>query len=129
MKYNTKCLNKTGKNIWKKNKVILHEVNVDIGRQLEIGRLRSTAEEALRRAGVESTALEEKRGELEGELRVEREWRQSMQGTIVSDRDKINILQQEIAQLKAMAVVIIIFTVKMAILFCLPSLDIAYLLL
>lgn len=39
---------------------------------------------------------------------MEREWRQSMQGTIVSDRDKINILQQEIAQLKAMAVVIII---------------------
>lgn len=34
-----------------------------------------------------------------------------MQGTIVSDRDKINILQQEIAQLKAMAVVIIIFIV------------------
>lgn len=42
---------------------------------------------------------------------MEREWRQSMQGTIVSDRDKINILQQEIAQLKAMAVVIIIFIV------------------
>lgn len=42
---------------------------------------------------------------------MEREWRQSMQGTIVSDRDKINILQQEIAQLKAMAVVIIIFLV------------------
>lgn len=60
---------------------------------------------------MESTAQEEKRGELEGELRVEREWRQSMQGTIVSDRDKINILQQEIAQLKAMAVVIIIFIV------------------
>lgn len=90
-------------------KLYLVKVNDEIGRQLELGRLRSTAEESLRRAGLESAAQEEKRGELEGELRVEREWRQSMQGTIVSDRDKINLLQQEIAQLKAMAVVIIMF--------------------
>lgn len=68
-----------------------------------MARLRSAAEEALQRAGLETVAQEERRGELEGELRVEREWRHSMQSTIVTDRDKISNLQQEVAQLKVMA--------------------------
>ncbi|KAG8258717.1 hypothetical protein J6590_025882 [Homalodisca vitripennis] len=73
------------------------------GRQSELARLRSVAEEALRRAVGENAAHEERRGVLEGELKVEREWRQSVQGTIVSERDKIATLQQEISQLKAVA--------------------------
>lgn len=68
-----------------------------------MARLRSTAEEALRRAGLETQVQEERQGELEGELKVEREWRQSMQKSIVTDRDKINSLQQEVAQLKLVA--------------------------
>lgn len=70
-------------------------------RQAELARLRSAAEEALRRAGEENMVAEERRGELEGELRVEREWRQSL----AKDQDKMSSLQQEIAQLKAVAAV------------------------
>ncbi|XP_054266029.1 RUN and FYVE domain-containing protein 2-like isoform X2 [Macrosteles quadrilineatus] len=68
-------------------------------KQAELARLRSSAEEALRRAGEENMVAEERRGELEGELRVEREWRQSL----AKDQDKMSSLQQEIAQLKAVA--------------------------
>lgn len=72
-------------------------------KQKEVDEIRTHAELALHKAGEITSEHEEKRGELEGELKVEREWRQTMQGTIAADREKIAHLQEEVAQLKAVA--------------------------
>ncbi|KAK7794004.1 hypothetical protein R5R35_007438 [Gryllus longicercus] len=40
---------------------------------------------------------------VEGDLRVEREWRNSLQESMVKDRDKISQLHQELAQLRTVA--------------------------
>lgn len=40
---------------------------------------------------------------VEGDLKIEREWRTSLQETMVKDRDKISQLHQELAQLKTVA--------------------------
>lgn len=74
--------------------------------------MRTHAELALHKAGEITSVHEEKRGELEGELKVEREWRQTMQGTITADREKIAHLQEEVAQLKAVATVIFLLFSK-----------------
>lgn len=51
---------------------------------------------------------EERSSGLEGELRVEREWRQNLQSTLVSDKEKIAKLQEEITQLQALSSVSVI---------------------
>ncbi|XP_075209817.1 RUN and FYVE domain-containing protein 2-like isoform X2 [Lycorma delicatula] len=57
------------------------------------------------RAAIQQAAseTEERSSGLEGELRVEREWRQNLQNTLVIDRDKISKLQEEVAQLQAVS--------------------------
>lgn len=82
-----------------------------LNRHQEVERLRLSAEVALQKVGNINTVHEEKKGELEGELKVEREWRQSMQGTISADKQKISYLQEEVAQLKALAAVTVLYII------------------
>lgn len=41
----------------------------------------------------------------EGDLKIEREWRTSLQGTMVKDRDRIAQMNHELAALKSTATV------------------------
>lgn len=49
---------------------------------------------------------EEQTSSAEGDLRVEREWRISLQETMKQDRERISKLQTEISQLKIIAQVL-----------------------
>ena len=53
--------------------------------------------------GQQIAEKEVKASSVEGDLRIEKEWRTSLQETMVKDRDKISQLHQELAQLKAVA--------------------------
>ncbi|XP_066998946.1 RUN and FYVE domain-containing protein 2 [Anabrus simplex] len=64
---------------------------------------RISAEETSRKLGQQLAEREVKTSSVEGDLRIEREWRTSLQETMVKDRDKISQLHQELAQLKAVA--------------------------
>lgn len=50
-----------------------------------------------------ASETEERSSGLEGELRVEREWRQNLQSSLVVDKEKINKLQEEVVQLQAVS--------------------------
>ncbi|XP_069702850.1 RUN and FYVE domain-containing protein 2 isoform X1 [Periplaneta americana] len=64
---------------------------------------RTAAEESSRKLGQQVAEKEVKNSSIEGDLRIEREWRTSLQETMVKDRDKISQLHQELAQLKSVA--------------------------
>lgn len=64
---------------------------------------RTSAEESSRKLGQQIAAKEVQNSSIEGDLRIEREWRTSLQETMVKDRDKISQLNQELAQLKSVA--------------------------
>lgn len=68
----------------------------------------TAAEELSRKLGQQIAAKEVQNSSIEGDLRIEREWRTSLQETMVKDRDKISQLNQELAQLKSVASVSLI---------------------
>ncbi|XP_063244092.1 RUN and FYVE domain-containing protein 2 isoform X3 [Bacillus rossius redtenbacheri] len=70
-------------------------------RQCESERL--AAEESARKLGQQVAERESKAAGVEGDLRIEREWRASLQETMVKDRDRISQLNQELTQLRSVA--------------------------
>lgn len=64
---------------------------------------RIAAEESSRKLGQQIAEKEVQNSSIEGDLRIEREWRTSLQETVVKDRDKISQLHQELSQLKSVA--------------------------
>jgi len=73
---------------------------------------RTAAEESSRKLGQQIAAKEVQNSSIEGDLRIEREWRTSLQETMVKDRDKISQLNQELAQLKSVTSVSFFFVVS-----------------
>nr|CAD7578586.1 unnamed protein product [Timema californicum] len=63
----------------------------------------ASAEESSRKMGQQVAEKEVKVSSVEGDLRIEREWRTSLQDTMVKDRDRISQLNQELSQLKSVA--------------------------
>ncbi|XP_037975588.2 RUN and FYVE domain-containing protein 2 isoform X1 [Plutella xylostella] len=61
---------------------------------------RKTLEESSRSLGQKAAAAETRAVAAEGDLRIEREWRISLQESMVRDRDKISMLMQEVESLK-----------------------------
>ncbi|XP_029172732.1 RUN and FYVE domain-containing protein 2-like isoform X1 [Nylanderia fulva] len=66
----------------------------------EMDGVRSGAEEKVRVLGAEAAEREARTNGVERELRLEREWRTSLQETSISNTEKISQLHQEIDQLK-----------------------------
>ncbi|XP_012253692.2 RUN and FYVE domain-containing protein 2 isoform X2 [Athalia rosae] len=66
----------------------------------ELEGIKSGAEERARVVGAEAALREARASGIEGELRIEREWRTALQGASVKDREKISQLRQEVDQLK-----------------------------
>lgn len=64
---------------------------------------RATAEQRKRELDVQAAQHEEQANNVEGDLKVEREWRVSLQECIQLDREKISKLQHELSHLKAVA--------------------------
>ncbi|XP_015840686.1 protein RUFY3 isoform X4 [Tribolium castaneum] len=64
---------------------------------------RATAEHLKRELDVQAAQHEEQTSNVEGDLKVEREWRISLQETMQQDRERISKLQTEISQLKIIA--------------------------
>lgn len=62
--------------------------------------VRSGAEERVRILGAEAAEREARTNGVERELRLEREWRTSLQETSICNTEKISQLHQEIDQLK-----------------------------
>lgn len=62
--------------------------------------VKSGAEERVRILGAEAAEREARTNGVERELRLEREWRTSLQETSISNTEKISQLHQEIDQLK-----------------------------
>ncbi|XP_025269740.1 RUN and FYVE domain-containing protein 2 isoform X1 [Camponotus floridanus] len=66
----------------------------------EMDGVKSGAEERVRILGAEAAEREARTNGVERELRLEREWRTSLQETSISNTEKISQLHQEIDQLK-----------------------------
>ncbi|KAJ8921945.1 hypothetical protein NQ315_008579 [Exocentrus adspersus] len=64
---------------------------------------RATAEQLKREVDMQAAQVEEQANNFEGDLKVEREWRMSLQDTMQQDRERISKLQIEIGQLKIIA--------------------------
>ncbi|CAH0723764.1 unnamed protein product, partial [Brenthis ino] len=62
---------------------------------------RKGLEESSRCLGQKAAAAETRAVAAEGDLRIEREWRISLQESMMRDRDKISILTQEVESLKS----------------------------
>ncbi|XP_028030157.1 RUN and FYVE domain-containing protein 2 isoform X2 [Bombyx mandarina] len=62
---------------------------------------RKNLEDNARTLGQKATTAEKKAVAAEGDLRIEREWRISLQESMMRDRDKISTLTQEVESLKA----------------------------
>lgn len=62
--------------------------------------VRSTTEERARTLGAEAAEKEARANGCERELRIEREWRTSLQESAITHAEKISHLHQEIDQLK-----------------------------
>ncbi|KAI5646956.1 RUN domain-containing protein [Phthorimaea operculella] len=62
---------------------------------------RRDLEETSRLLGQKAAAAESRAVAAEGDLRIEREWRVSLQESMVRDRDKISMLTQEVESLKS----------------------------
>ncbi|CAH2040501.1 unnamed protein product, partial [Iphiclides podalirius] len=61
---------------------------------------RKNLEESARSLGQKAAAAETRAVAAEGDLKIEREWRISLQDSMMRDRDKISILTQEVESLK-----------------------------
>jgi len=72
----------------------------DLIRCKEMDGVRSGAEERARVLDAEAAEREARTNGVERELRLEREWRTSLQETSISNTEKISQLYQEIDQLK-----------------------------
>lgn len=72
----------------------------DLIRCKEIDGVRSGAEEKVKILGAEAAEREARTNGVERELRLEREWRTSLQETSICNTEKISQLHQEIDQLK-----------------------------
>ncbi|XP_072378679.1 RUN and FYVE domain-containing protein 2 isoform X1 [Diabrotica undecimpunctata] len=64
---------------------------------------RVTAEQLKREVDMQAAQVEEQATNIEGDLKVEREWRISLQATMQQDRERISKLQIENGQLKMIA--------------------------
>lgn len=64
---------------------------------------RLTTEQKKREVDLQAAQVEEQATNIEGDLKVEREWRISLQDAMLQDREKISKLQIEIGQLKIVA--------------------------
>ncbi|XP_018562579.1 RUN and FYVE domain-containing protein 2 isoform X1 [Anoplophora glabripennis] len=64
---------------------------------------RVTVEQMKREVDMQAAQVEEQANNFEGDLKVEREWRMSLQDTMQQDRERISKLQTEIGQLKIIA--------------------------
>ncbi|KAJ2947470.1 hypothetical protein O0L34_g17255 [Tuta absoluta] len=62
---------------------------------------RRDLEETSRSLGQKAAAAESRAVAAEGDLRIEREWRVSLQESMMRDRDKISMLTQEVESLKS----------------------------
>ncbi|RVE47575.1 hypothetical protein evm_007773 [Chilo suppressalis] len=62
---------------------------------------RKSLEESARSLGQKAATAETRAVAAEGDLRIEREWRISLQETMIRDRDKISTLIQEVESLKS----------------------------
>ncbi|CAH2085502.1 unnamed protein product [Euphydryas editha] len=62
---------------------------------------RKNLEESSRCLGQKTAAAESRAVSAESDLRIEREWRISLQESMMRDRDKISILTQEVESLKS----------------------------
>lgn len=62
-----------------------------------------TTEQQKREVDIQAAQVEEQANNVEGDLRVEREWRISLQDTMQQDRERISKLQIENGQLKLVA--------------------------
>lgn len=81
-------------------------------RYRESEKYRTNAEETKRELGKKVQETEEHVSNTEDDLRVEREWRISLQESLQEDREKISQLNAEILRLKAIAVVRILVDLK-----------------
>lgn len=72
----------------------------DLIRCKEMDGVRSGAEEKVRVLDLEAAEREARTNGVERELRLEREWRTSLQETSICNTEKISQLHQEIDQLK-----------------------------
>lgn len=79
-------------------------------RESELNRV--SVEQRKRELDKHAAAQEEQATSVESDLRVEKEWRQSLQETVQTDRDKIAQLQHELSQLKMIAQVIFFFIIR-----------------
>lgn len=70
---------------------------------------RVTAEQLKRAMDIQTAQVEEQATSAEGDLKVEREWRISLQNINQQDRERISKLQIEIGQLKIIAQVFNVF--------------------
>ncbi|XP_026731337.1 RUN and FYVE domain-containing protein 2-like isoform X2 [Trichoplusia ni] len=62
---------------------------------------RKSLEDSARTLGQKAAAAETRAVAAEGDLRIEREWRVSLQESMMRDRDKISMLTQEVESLKS----------------------------
>ncbi|XP_053605418.1 RUN and FYVE domain-containing protein 2 isoform X2 [Plodia interpunctella] len=62
---------------------------------------RKSLEESARSLGQKAAVAETRAVAAEGDLRIEREWRISLQESMIRDRDKISMLTQEVESLKS----------------------------
>ncbi|KAM3966991.1 protein RUFY3 [Aphomia sociella] len=63
--------------------------------------VRKSLEESARSLGQKAATAETRAVSAEGDLRIEREWRISLQESMMRDRDKISMLTQEVESLKS----------------------------
>lgn len=68
-----------------------------------------TIEQKRRELNIQASQHEEQANNIEGDLRVEREWRMSLQETMQQERERISKLQGELSQLRIIAQVILNF--------------------
>lgn len=62
-----------------------------------------TIEQKRRELNIQASQHEEQATSIEGDLRVEREWRMSLQETMQQERERISKLQGELSQLRIIA--------------------------
>ncbi|XP_039750207.1 protein RUFY3 isoform X3 [Pararge aegeria] len=77
-------------------------INLEMYKKLQEDKnVRKNLEENSRSLGQKAAIAETRAVAAEGDLRIEREWRISLQESMMRDRDKISILNQEVESLKS----------------------------
>lgn len=80
--------------------------------------VRSGSEERVRILGAEAAEREARVNGVERELRVEREWRTSLQEASISNTEKISQLHQEIYQLRRVSEVRSVYCLQLRYIAC-----------